>query len=429
MKKLFILLVASAIGCKSVAQLSVTEQALVDQVEKMNASGLEFLKDIVDINSGTMNFAGVAEVGKRLAEAFEKLGMEVRWESGEAFNRAGHLIAQTPENEKGKKVLLIGHLDTVFDKNSTFQHWNVLSENEVQGPGIADMKGGDVIILQALKALKAEGLLDQMNLRVVMTGDEEDSGQPLESSKKALIDGAKWADVALGFENADGDPMTGVVARRSSSSWTLEVTANAAHSSQIFQPDIGAGAILEASRILIGWYQALSDEEYLTFNPGRIIGGTKITTGKNSDGTAFGKNNVVAQSALINGDLRCLTPAQIDRVINKMQAVVDASLPGTSAQLTVQKKYPPFAPKAANEELLERYSQVSQDLGFGAMTAVNPRNAGAADISFTAYYIDAGIDGMGLGGRNDHTVNEVGYLHSFPMQTKKAVVLLYRLTR
>jgi glutamate carboxypeptidase len=188
----------------------------VQSVDKHTAYYTDLLKELVNMNSGTMNFEGVKSVGMRLKSEFEKLNMDATWKDGASWNRAGHLIAETKGN-KGPKLLLIGHLDTVFEPDSPFQSYEMLNDSIMKGPGVADMKGGDVIILMALKALKKAKLLDQMQIKVVMTGDEEKSGSPIEASKKALTDAAEWADIALAFENADGDPKTIVVARRGSS--------------------------------------------------------------------------------------------------------------------------------------------------------------------------------------------------------------------
>ncbi len=136
------------------------------------------MKEVVKINSGTMNFAGVKHVGDVFAEKFAALDMETQWHVGTAFNRAGHLTARTTGGS-GTKIMLIGHLDTVFEKDSPNQSWQRIEDNIVKGPGIADMKGGDVVILQALSALYAAGLLQDMNISLVMTGDEESSGDPL----------------------------------------------------------------------------------------------------------------------------------------------------------------------------------------------------------------------------------------------------------
>ncbi|WP_421976339.1 M20/M25/M40 family metallo-hydrolase [Roseivirga seohaensis] len=429
MRKISILfaLVALIIASPLTAQTDKTEKKLIQYVDTHNDEYLNLLKELININSGTMNFEGVRQVGDVLMEKFKALGMEVEWVDGSSFNRAGHLVARI-EGGKGKKILMIGHLDTVFEPDSPNQKWSQIDENTIKGPGIADMKGGDVIILQSLAALHSVGLLKEMNITVVMTGDEELSGSPLSESKKALVEAAKWADVALGFENGDGNPATVNVARRSSSGWTLTVTGNASHSSQIFKPKVGAGAIYEASRILYQFYDELAGEEYLTFNPGMIAGGTEVSYNKSENtGTAFGKNNVVSKDVTVTGDIRALTPEQITRTQETMKRIVANHLPGTNATITFAEGYPPFAPTEGNYQLMNLFSKVSQDLGFGEVTAVNPADAGAADISFTAGHIEMGIDAMGMSGADDHTINETGDLRALPKQSKRAAVLIYRL--
>ncbi|MCE7990724.1 MAG: M20 family metallopeptidase [Roseivirga sp.] len=429
LRPVFLLLTLLLTAFYAEAQLDRAEKKMVKYVDEHNKEGLVLLKQIININSGSMNFEGVKAVGDVLMKEFAALGMEVEWIDGASFNRAGHLVARI-EGGKGKKILMIGHLDTVFEKDSPNQEWRDIDENIVKAPGIADMKGGDVIILQSLKALKHAGLLEDMNITVVMTGDEELSGRPLDKARKVLIEAAEWADIALGFENGDGDPKTAIVVRRSSSGWTLKVTGNAAHSSQIFKPRVGAGAIYEASRILYQFYDELSKEEFLTFNPGMILGGTTVEYDPAlKQGTAFGKGNVVSKDVTVTGDIRCISPEQLARAQATMKAIVSRHLPQTDATISFGTGYPPFAPAPGNYELLSQFSQVSQDLGFGVVEAVNPSNAGAADISFTSQYVEMGIDGMGMGGADDHTINETGDLRTFPMQTKRAAVLMYRIMK
>lgn len=430
MNKLFLtLFIVVVVTVASHAQLDKNEEKLVEYVDAHNDEGLDLLKKIININSGTMNLQGVREVGQVLMPLFEELGMQVRWADGSTFNRAGHLVAKI-EGGKGKKLLLIGHLDTVFEPDSPAQEWEQIDENTIKGPGIADMKGGDVIILQALRALNSRGLLEKMNITVVMTGDEELSGSPLSESKKELIEAAKWADIALGFENGDGNPLTANVARRSSSGWTLTTTGNAAHSSQIFKPSVGSGAIFEASRILYQFHEELSEEEFLTFNPGMFAGGTTVQYSEaDNASSAYGKDNVVSKEVTVTGDIRCLSPEQLAKAQETMTVIVSRNLPGTTAKIEFSEGYPPFAPTDGNYKLLEQLSKVSTDLGFDPVKPVNPSDAGAADISFTAEYIEMGLDGLGMGGADDHTIHETGHLHTFPMQSKRAAVLIYRLTR
>lgn len=427
MRSLFCLLLLSLTPYILSAQLSRTEKKLVKAVDQHEQAAIDLLKESIDINSGTMNFAGVKEVGMLYKERLDALGMETEWVPGEAFGRAGHLVARV-RGGKGPKMLLIGHLDTVFEPDSPFQEGKMLNDSTLQGPGVADMKGGDVIIILALQALHDEGLLEKMNIEVVMTGDEEKSGAPLSLSKQNLVEGAKWADIALGFENADGRFGTIVTSRRSSSGWELKVTGNAAHSSQVFTDKVGTGAIYEASRILNSWYETLSKEENLTFNPGVILGGTALefNAGQNS-GTASGKRNVVAQTVVVQGDIRAVSVEQLAMAKKRMQEIAANNYPGTSAELSFSEGYPPLARTAGNTQLLEYYSHVSQDLGYGEVSAVHPRNAGAADVSFTAGHVDMAVDGLGLSGADDHTINETGYITTLEKQAKRAALLMYRL--
>jgi glutamate carboxypeptidase len=291
------------------------------------------------------------------------------------------------------------------------------------------MKGGNVIIISALRALKKLNLLDNVSIKVVLTGDEESSGRPLSKSKKALIEAAKWADIALGFEDGDGNIKTAVVARRGSVNWELDVTGKPAHSSQIFQPDVGYGAIFETARILNEFREKLAGTGSLTFNPGTIVGGTTTQyDSKTATGKTFGKNNVIAKEVKVRGGLRALSMEELNNAKKMMQDIVSHNLPHTSATLHIGDGYPPMAPSEGNLTLLEMYRAVSESLGYGKVEAVNPRNAGAADISFTAGHIKMGIDGLGLMGTGGHTEEEVPDITSLKKNTHKAAILIYRLS-
>jgi glutamate carboxypeptidase len=259
------------------SQSGRTEKKIVKLVDNNTKNAIKLLKEVVNINSGTMNFEGVRKVGELFKSELDNLGFKTQLTSGEAYGRAGHLIA-TKEGKKGPKFLLIGHIDTVFELESPFQEFTMLNDSIMNGPGVADMKGGDVIIILAMKALKEAGVLDDMSIEIIMTGDEEKSGEPLELSKKDILQGAERADIAMGFENGDNNPKTIVVSRRGSADWQLTVSGNPAHSSQIFTEDVGVGAIYETSRILNEFYLQLANEKDLTFNPGFIIGGTSWIT-------------------------------------------------------------------------------------------------------------------------------------------------------
>lgn len=408
--------------------ISAPERAIVAAADSRSDEAVALLERIVNINSGTMNLAGVRAVGMVLRTELDGLGFVTRWEDGAAYQRAGHLIAE--RRGTGPHLLLIGHLDTVFEPDSPFQRFERLDSARARGPGIIDMKGGNVIIVQALKALRDAGQLDGMNITVVLHGDEEHSGEPLSLARRTLIEAARIADIAIGFEDGDGDPRTAVIARRGTSSWLVRSTANSGHSSQVFRPDIGAGAIYEAARIVNGFRERLAGEQYLTFNPGAFVGGTATTLDpETARGTAFGKTNVIAAEAIVSGDLRTLSPEQLARAKATMTGIVGQPLPGTRSDITFDDGYPPMAPTEGNRQLLARFDQVSRDLGFGPVTPVDPGAAGAADVSFTAGLVDMAIDGLGLSGVDGHSAQETADLTTLPMLTKRAAVLFYRLTR
>ena len=408
------------------------EHQIVQHLNAQLDESTVLLKQLVNINSDTMNFAGVQQVGMLLKQKYDALGFSTQWLDGSEFNRAGHLIAtyESTSHPDAAKILLIGHLDTVFAKDDDFKTITELANNRIAGPGITDMKGGDVIMLAALQALQKQGLLQQLNIKVVMTGDEESSGKPLSESKQALIDAAVWADIALGFEDGDSNIATAVTSRRGSVNWTLTVEGKPAHSSQIFTDENGDGAIFEAARILNEFRVQLRHEKLLTFNPGLIAGGTRVTQqGDKSNYGVFGKTNVIAKDTLIKGEIRATSPEQLEQAKAMMQTIVSQNLRHTSAVLEFQPGYPPMAQTPANLDLLALYSQVSEDLGYGIITAVNPRNAGAADISFAASHVDMSLDGLGLMGSGGHTKDEIADMSSFAKNMQKAAILIYRLSQ
>lgn len=417
---------------RAAGALSKTEQALAQHIANHNPEALKLLERVVNINSGTMNFEGVKAVGKELQPEFDRLGFRTRWVDGAPFERAGHLIAERPATAGGAdplRVLLIGHLDTVFEPHSPFQRYRLLPGDRASGPGVSDMKGGVVVMLQALAALRAAGTLERMAVTVVLHGDEELSGRPLALARADLIAAGAQSDVAIGFEDGDGRFETAVVARRGSTDWTLRVTGKATHSSQLWQEEVGDGAIYELARILDEFRRELGHEQYLTFNPGVVLGGTTVEhDAEQSRGSAFGKTNVIAATAVVRGDLRTISPEQLQRTRERMAAIAAANLPHTSAEIEFGDGYPPMAPTAGNLALLEMFDRASRDLGHGPVAGVDPRQAGAADIAFIANAVKMALDGVGLMGTGGHTVEEIADLSTLPKQAQRVAVLLQRLS-
>ena len=408
--------------------LSALERQIVEHVTASEAAQIALLERVVNINSGTLNEAGVRAVGEVFARELESIGFETEWIAlPDSLDRAGHLFARRSGDGNGKRILLIGHLDTVFEPHDPFQTFERAGDTAT-GPGVNDMKGGDVIILYALKALEAAGALDDVTITVALLGDEEKPGAP-EVSRASLIAAARETDVALGFETSTGLGWA-TVARRGTAVWRLEVSAQQAHSSGVFTEEAGAGAIFEAARILDAFYSYLRGEAFLTFNPGVILGGTRVTLdSETSEGTAFGKSNVVANTVIAEGDLRFISQEQRDRVQDVMREIVAGpGLPQTSAQITFTDGYPAMPPTTGNEDVLAVLDAVSRDLGHGPVRAWDPGMRGAADISFVAHLV-SGIDGLGAIGDRAHAPGESIDLATLPLLTQRAALLIYRLGR
>jgi glutamate carboxypeptidase len=409
--------------------LDATEQAIVDWVDENTEGAVELLEGTVNIGSGTMNHDGVRAVGRAMQSELDALGFDTRWIDMAEVNRAGHLFGRR-DGRTGPKVLMIGHLDTVFEADDAFQSFS--REGDIAtGPGVDDMKSGNVIIVYALKALEAAGVLDDLSVVVAYTGDEESTGAPLAIARRDLVEAGRWADVALGFEAAvqydDTDWAT--IARRSSSGWLLTVSGRQAHSSGIFGEDVGAGAIFEAARILDAFYDEVRGEAYLTFNAGTIQGGTDVEyDAEENRGRTFGKTNVVPQAVIVHGGLRTISPEQLESARAAMRRIVNDNLPHTDAEIVFEDSYPPMPPTEGNRRLQAILSDINVALGRGPMPALDPSRRGAADISFVAPYADAlaGLGGLGEGG---HTPHESFDLCSMPLAVKRAALLLYRLSR
>jgi len=394
-------------------------------VEQHAAEQIAFLARVVNISSGTMNHAGVRAVGEEFARELRTLGFETRWVSlPESLKRAGHLFAEHKARKprKGRRLLLLGHLDTVFEGEG--QKWTVINDSTAKGAGTSDMKGGDVVILYALKAMAAAGTLDDTDIIVALTGDEELPGEPFSVSRGALTDAAKLSDAILAFEEDQGKA---TVARRGWSSWLLTVSATPSHSQGIFSAASGYGAVYEAARILNAFRETIAGEQYLTFNPGVIVGGTTVTydTTLNS-GTAAGKLNIIPKTVEVHGDLRFLTLDQLQKARSRMREIAAKNLAGTSAVITFSVESPPMPPTPGNYSLLATLDSVTQALGMGRTEALDPGLRGAGDISFVASYADA-LDGLGVVGNASHTPDETVNLRSIPKATVRAAVLFNRL--
>jgi glutamate carboxypeptidase len=428
MKRIIASLVFIAVSIAGVAQtLGKTGQQIVALIDKNYQQTISLLKASVDINSGTFNVKGVRQVGTIYAKELAAIGFDTTWIAmPDSLKRAGHLVA-TRTGKKGKKLFLIGHLDTVFEPDMPANPFAYLNDSTATGQGVSDMKGGDVLVIASLKALHQLHLLDDATITVYFTGDEENSGDPKSVSRGDFIARAQQHDIALAFEGALG-MNTVCTARRGSSSWKLEVKAKQAHSSGVFGNG-GYGSIYEASRIIDAFRKELGNEAYLTFNPGLFLGGSEVAFNEAAlQGEVSGKINIISPKTVVMGDLRFLTEEQKERARTKMKEIVSQNLPGATASISFKDGIPSMPPTEGNSALVKVVNDISLGLGYGAVKAGDPGARGAGDISYVAKYLDC-MDGIGVSGHCEHAPGETINLKEFPMLTKRAALLIYRLTR
>jgi glutamate carboxypeptidase len=284
-------------------------------------------------------------------------------------------------------------------------------------------------MLAALRAMQEAGVLDKSEIRIVLSGDEERTGTPIELARRDMIDAAKQSDVALEYEPSvrlNGQD-TVSIGRRSSTTWHLEASGLSGHSSQIFGDRLGYGAIYEIARILDAFRTQLP-EEGLTYNVGLILGGATAQGNTDSTGgSATGKANVIAPAAMATGDIRTLNNDQTERAEARMRAIVAAHLPKTDAKISFDEGYPAMAVTPGGKELFRRWSEISVALGLGPVQEGGPMTRGAGDIAFVAPYV-SGMVGVGALGEGAHAEGEKAYLDSLAPQAKRNAVLMERLS-
>jgi glutamate carboxypeptidase len=365
------------------ARLAPAERKMAEVVDREQARMLGLLETLVNQNSGTLNSAGVEAVGRMMRAELEPLGFQVRWVPITEANRAGHIVAAHRGNGQGKRMLLIGHLDTVFEPDSPFQKFRMKDDDTAEGPGVGDDKGGMVVMLAALRAMHQAGTLKGADIEIVLTGDEEDAGTPISVSRRDLIEAGRRADVALDFEglSTENGRDMGSIARRGSADWELRTTGRSGHSSRIFSEQSG-------------------------------------------------KNNIIPETAIARGDIRTLSLDQYQRVTAKMKEIASRHLPGTSAKLEFEEAaYPPMAPTAGSQKLLDRLNAVNADMGLASMEAQDPLKRGAGDIGFVAADVDGGLVGLGPAGAGSHAAGETIDVPSLWRQAKRAAILMTRLSK
>lgn len=374
---------------------------LQERLEGRRDAAERLLADLVDEPSGSLFLEGVARAIERLARELDGLGFAVDLHREQGLPR--HLTARRVArpstslrmNGGGGRVLLVGHADTVFPPSDLRR---LTKEGDrYRGPGVADMKGGLVVALEAVRALDREAAPD---LEVVVNGDEE-LGSP--DSRDLVRERARGARAALVFENSE-EELDVIVGRKGLGRASIRVRGRAAHAG--IEPEKGASAVVEMAREVLA-ISKLAD-------PARGLG---VVVGTARGGIS---RNTVPPEAELEIDLRFRDIEDGRRALEAIREIAARTeVPGTSAALTAELHRPPMDPRGAGGALLPLASRCAQALG---LTLRGVATGGGSDANLTADLGVPTLDGLGVVGREIHTKDEWCLARS--VQTRAALAAM-----
>lgn len=399
--------------------LNTQEQALVQWLEPRESEMVELLERLTNINSGSLNKAGVDEITEIFRNELTSLGFSTRTLPGDriempscpgsdySIDVADHLLAS--KSGSGKSLLLMGHIDTVFPTTSPFQAFRQEGDT-LYGPGVADMKGGLVVMLYALKALYESGDLDGMSLSILLNSDEEVGSL---SSRKFLEEQAALHDYGLVYESSGANNM--VRTRKGLGQARFVVHGKASHAGGAHQQ--GRSAIKELAYKIVEIENMTNYETGLTVNVGVVSGGEA--------------RNTIAPCAEGFVDLRYPAPEQGDEAVEQFENIFSQvySYPVDSGEITtdswVNLHRPPKIPTVESDQLLEKTRAIGRLLGqeLGVTDS-----GGGTDGSLTQAAGLPTLDSLGISGSGAHSNREEARLSSLVERAQLNAVLIRRLS-
>ncbi|MEZ4362573.1 MAG: M20/M25/M40 family metallo-hydrolase [Kofleriaceae bacterium] len=343
----------------------------------------------VNLNSFTGNHPGCEQVGEELERALELPGLRARRVAGRGA--ATHLAWTTPAWGQRPGVLLVGHHDTVFPPG-TFEGFSADAE-KVYGPGVLDMKGGLAIVRAALAALSDVGALADLPLALLSVSDEETGST---DGRRVVLELA--GDAALGLVFEAGRANDAIVTRRKGTGKVIvTATGRAAHAGN----DLAAGvnAIWALSRFIDGAQRLTRADGAATVNVGLVRGGTSA--------------NTVPAEARCEIDLRAVTRADADHVLDELRALAGQLGDESGASLALQggMRRMPLEMTPRSERVAAHYGALAGALGLSAACAALV--GGGSDANTLAEAGVPAIDGLGPRGRAFHTPEEHAEIASF----------------
>ncbi|ASQ46079.1 hydrolase [Legionella clemsonensis] len=380
---------------------------------------VEQLHQFCAINSGTENLPGLAVMSEVLEAAFTPLADDIQRYSppmittinmkGESISqRCGDILFIRKRPQLKRRILLCGHMDTVFAAANPFQHLTYINKNHLNGPGVADMKGGLIIILHALTAFEKLGIANQLGWDVVINADEE-IGSPASSTFFDEI--AMNYQAALLYEPAMDPEGTLAKNRRGSGKLTLIATGKTAHAGRSFYK--GRNAISYLAEAIVAIHALNGLREDVTVNVGKIAGGEAL--------------NVVPDKAVAKLDIRIAKPEDEQWVRNQLNTII-TKLKREDYSITIQGSFgrPVKRICPATEKLFSRIQQVGRLLNL----VINWEDSGGCcDGNNLAHHGLAVIDTLGVRGGNIHSPDEYILLDSLIERTALSALLLQNLAQ
>lgn len=400
-------------------RLSAVEKALVSWVDKRQDSILNELKEHVEINTGTDNIEGLTSYRNLLEQELLSLGFETQVHpskpinvltcDGQALMVAGHLSASRVGGKK-QRVLINGHMDTVFSSDDPFQRLIIGDDGSLSGPGVVDMKGGIVIMLNALRALNTFGLLNKTNLTVLFNSDEEIGSLDSRELIEAL---AQHHDIGLVFEGTYQNKVTR--ARKGLGQARLKVVGRESHAGGSHENGVSANLELAHKVIAI---ESLTDyDKQLTVNTGVMRGGEKRNT---IPGCADAYVDMRYPDQQGGQHLKETITAIAQKQYVRHKHHID--LPSTDSWAVLHRPVKPQHPKV--DALIAQAMGISQLVGEPILGS--RYSGGGTDGSIAQGVGLPTMDSLGMDGVGAHSSREASTVASLIARTKLAVIMLAR---
>ncbi len=371
-----------------------------DRVRALKGESLELLESLVRVNSHSAHPDGINRVGEMVLDRLPP-AMTGSISSGDHGVRHHVVTGPCPTEQK---ILLVGHLDTVFPFRGEEEPFGV-EDGRILGPGTADMKGGIVVMVQALKILSDLNLLDRIPVQCLLNGDEE-VGSPF--SSRMVRDLGKQASCGLVFECGGLDNQV-VTARRGVVRYHLTATGKARHAGVKEGPK--ASAIVEMSRLILAMEELNDQDRGVSINVGTVKGGVA--------------NNIVPDHAEARLEFRFWDGETEKELVDRFHGFVDdVTTPGCGAWLDLLHRRPGMVPTPGTDELVTVALDAAKELGQSVATE---KRGGASDGNFLAEMGVPVVDGLGPVGDHDHSPDEYIIEQSLYDRIELAALLLVRL--